>query len=62
MGKVDEQILNLLQDSGPLTLDEIAEKLKMKPKTVFKSLRRLFEEGKTSSDVLTRRYALAEKV
>lgn len=58
MGKLEDEILNLLSESEPLTLIEISEKLNKKPKTVFKSLRKLFEEGKISCDVRTRRYTL----
>lgn len=58
MGKLEDEILNLLSESEPLTLIEISENLNKKPKTVFKSLRKLFEEGKISCDVRTRRYTL----
>lgn len=58
MGKLEDEILNLLIKSEPLTLMEISEKLNKKPKAVFKSLRKLFEEGKINCDVKTRRYAL----
>ena len=58
MGKTEEQILQLLNDSGAfLTLNEIAEKLGKKPKAVFRSLRKLFEEEKISCDMKTRRYS-----
>ncbi|MBS7654274.1 ArsR family transcriptional regulator [Candidatus Bathyarchaeota archaeon] len=60
MGKLEDEILNLLSKSEALTLMEISEKLNKKPKIVFKSLRKLFEEGKISCDVKTRRYALEE--
>ena len=56
MSKTDKRILELLGKNGPLTLAEIAEKLNMKPKAVFRSLRRLFEKGAISSDPRTRRY------
>ncbi|MBS7635056.1 ArsR family transcriptional regulator [Candidatus Bathyarchaeota archaeon] len=58
MGKLEDEIMNLLSKSEPLTLMEISEKLNKKPKTVFKSLRKLFEEGKISCDIKTRRYTL----
>jgi len=61
MGKTDDQILQLLNDSGPLTLAEIAEKLGKKPKAVFRSLRNLFEKGKIETDQKTRRYAIVRK-
>lgn len=58
MGKLEDEILNLLSRSEPLTLMEIAERLNKKPKIVFRSLRKLFEEGKISCDARTRRYTL----
>jgi len=58
MGKLEKEILNLLSESEPLTLMEIAEKLNKKPKTIFRSLRKLFEEGKIICDIKTRRYTL----
>jgi len=58
MGKLEDEILNLLSKSEPLTLMEIAERLNKTPKAVFKSLRKLFEEGKISCDARTRRYTL----
>lgn len=58
MGKIEEEILNLLGKSEPLTLTEISEKLNRTPKVVFKALRKLFEEGKISCDARTRRYTL----
>ena len=56
MSATDKKILELLSKDGPLTLAEIAEKLNMKPKSVFRSLRRLFEKGAISSDPRTRKY------
>jgi len=56
LSKTDRKILELLSKDGPLTLAEIAEKLDMKPKAVFRSLRRLFEKGEISSDPRTRKY------
>lgn len=61
MSKIDEQILQLLKESGPLTLAEIAEKLEKKPKIIFKSLRRLFEKSEITSNTQTRQYALSSK-
>ncbi|MCS7120558.1 MAG: MarR family transcriptional regulator [Nitrososphaerota archaeon] len=60
MGKTDEEILNLLSSSQPLTLYEIAEKLGKKPQIVFRALRKLFEEEKISCDPKTRRYRLEQ--
>lgn len=61
MGKTEDQILQLLSSSGPLTLSEIAEKLDKKPKVVFRSLRKLFNNGMIDSDPRTRRYMIAEE-
>jgi DNA-binding Lrp family transcriptional regulator len=61
MNKTDKQVLQLLKESGPLALSEITEKLGIKPKAVFRSLRRLFENGEITSDQKTHRYALASK-
>ena len=58
MGKTENQILKFLDDGTCLTLNEIAEKLEKKPKTVFKSLRKLFQQGKIVCDPKTRRYTL----
>jgi DNA-binding IclR family transcriptional regulator len=60
MVKPENQILQLLKDE-PLTLIEIAEKLDMKPKTVFKSLRKLFENNEINCDTKTKRYTLAKE-
>ncbi len=60
MGKLENEILNLLSESKPLTLLEIAERLNRKPKMVFRALRKLFEEGKISCNTRTRRYTLEE--
>ena len=61
LNKTDKMILDLLNRDGPLTLYEIAEKLEMKPKTVFRSLRKLFENEMISSDPKTRRYSIERK-
>lgn len=62
MGKVDKQIVSLLENSGePLTLAEITNQIGKPSKTVFKSLQKLFGEGKIDCDVKTRRYMLAKK-
>jgi len=62
LGKLEEQIVALLKNSqSPLTLVEIAEKLGKSPKGVFKSLRKLFEEGKVDYDTKTHRYMLAKE-
>ena len=62
MGKVEEQVISVLKNSGkPLSLTEIAEQIGKPPKTVFKSLRKLFEEGKIDGDVRTRKYTLVKE-
>jgi len=62
MGKVEDQIVSLLGNSDkPLTLDEIASQIGKPSKTVFRSLRKLFEEGKVDCDIKTRRYTLTKK-
>ena len=60
LNKTDKRILDLLSRNGPLTLYEIAERLELKPKTVFRSLRKLFENEMISSDPKTRRYSIEE--
>jgi DNA-binding IclR family transcriptional regulator len=62
MGKVEKQIISVLENSKkPLSLNEIADQIGKPPKTVFKSLRKLFEEGKIDCDVKNRRYSLAKE-
>jgi len=62
MGKVDDQILKLLEETGkPLTLVEIAQQLEKREKTIFGSLRKLFGEGKVNFDPRTRRYTLEKE-
>ena len=61
LNKTDKRILDLLSRNGPLTLYELAERLELKPKTVFKSLRKLFENEMISSDPKTRRYSIEEE-
>ena len=61
LNKIDEQVLKLLNESGPLTLVEIVEKLDKKPKAVFGSLRRLFENGNVDCDHKTRQYSFIKK-
>jgi len=57
--KLDEDVVALLKNSGPLTLAEIAEKLGKPEKAVYKALRRLFE--KELIDCINRKYALTKK-
>ena len=62
MGNVEKQIISLLENSKkPLSLVEIAEQIGKPPKTVFKSLRKLFDEGKIDCDVKNRQYMLAKE-
>lgn len=61
MAKTEKQILQLLSDFGPLSLDDIANELGKKPKTVFKSLRKLFQQEKITNDPRTRLYMLPEE-
>jgi len=62
LGKLDEQIVALLKNSGkPLTLAEIADELGKPPKSVFRALQKLFTEGKIDCDVRTRSYTLAKE-
>ena len=43
LNKTDKQIITALKESKELTLQEIADKTGEKPKKVFRSLRKLFE-------------------
>ena len=62
MGKVEDQIVSLLKNSDKsLTIAEIASQIGKPSKTVFKSLRKLFEEGKVDCDIKTHRYTLAKE-
>jgi len=62
MGNVEKQIISLLENSKkPLSLVEIADQIGKPPKTVFKSLRKLFDEGKIDCDVKNRKYMLAKE-
>jgi len=44
-----------------MSLIEIADQIGKPPKTVFKSLRKLFEEGKIDCDLKNRQYTIAKK-
>ncbi|UCE96746.1 MAG: hypothetical protein JSV51_03910 [Candidatus Bathyarchaeota archaeon] len=60
MGKLDKSVLELLRGSPePLALAELAEKLSKPEKTVFKTLKRLFEKGQI--DTKGRRYSIAKE-
>jgi len=61
MGKVEDQIISVLENSRkPLSLVEIADQIGKPPKTVFKSLRKLFEERKINCDIKSHQYTLAK--
>jgi DNA-binding IclR family transcriptional regulator len=62
MGKVEKQIVSALETSRkPLSLIEIADQIGKPSKTVFKSLRKLFEKGIVECDHKTRQYILAKE-
>jgi len=62
MGKVEDQIVSLLKNSDKrMTLAEIADQIGKPSKTVFRSLRKLFEEGKVDCDIRTRQYTLVKE-
>ena len=58
--ELEEHIVSLLQKSdGALALSEIAVRLGKPEKTVYKSLRKLFENGKI--EAVNRQYKLTKK-
>ena len=60
VGKLDKPVLELLQNSPePLTLAEIAQKLDKPEKTIFKTLKRLFEKGQINTR--ERQYTIAKE-
>ena len=62
MGKVEKQIISVLENSKkPLSLVEIADQIGKPPKTVFKSLRKLFEKEKINFDAKNRQYTIAKE-
>ncbi|MDH5390685.1 MAG: hypothetical protein OEX10_05990 [Candidatus Bathyarchaeota archaeon] len=62
MGKVEDQIISVLENSKkPLSLVEIADQIGKPTKTVFKSLRKLFEKGKIDCDTKNHQYMLAKE-
>lgn len=58
LNKTDQLIVEALK-SGELTLQEIADKTGEKPKKIFKSLRKLFENELV--DTNARKYRLLKK-
>jgi len=62
LGKTEEQVVAVLKNSqNPLTMAEIAEKLGKPSKSVFKSLRKLFEEGKVDCDIRSHTYKFVKE-
>jgi DNA-binding IclR family transcriptional regulator len=62
LGKIDEEILEVLKKAGkPLTLTEIAEHAGKPPKKIFSGIKKLFEAGKVDCDHKARTYALAKE-
>jgi len=60
LGKLDRPVLEILQNSPePLTLAEIAQKLDKPEKTIFRTLKRLFEKGKINTR--GRQYTIAKE-
>ena len=60
LGKLDKPVLELLRNSpGPLTLAEIAEKLSKPEKTVYRTLKRLFEKDQINTK--GRQYTIAKE-
>lgn len=60
LGKLDKPVLELLQNSPePLTLAEIAEKLSKPEKTVYRTLKRLFEKDQINTK--GRQYTIAKE-
>jgi len=58
LNKTDQLVINALK-SGELTLQEIADKTGEKPKKIFRSLRKLFENELI--DTNARKYKLTNK-
>ena len=62
LGKIDDQIVEVLRKAGkPLTLTEIAEQAGKPPKKIFSGLRKLFEAGKVKCDLKAHTYTLPEE-
>jgi predicted transcriptional regulator len=58
LNKTDEQVIAALKEGKELTLQEIADKTGEKPKKVFKSLRKLFENELIETNA--RKYKLSQ--
>jgi DNA-binding IclR family transcriptional regulator len=62
LGKVEDQIVEILRKSGrPLSLIEIAEQIGKPPKKVFGPVRKLFENGKVNCDIKSHTYQLVKQ-
>ncbi|UCD26085.1 MAG: winged helix-turn-helix transcriptional regulator [Candidatus Bathyarchaeota archaeon] len=61
MGKIDKQIISLLEKEKSLSLVAIADQIGKPSKTVFRSLRRLFSNGEINFDPRNRQYTLAKE-
>lgn len=57
LNKIDHLVMNALKGSKELTFQEIADKTGEKPKKIFKSLRKLFENELIETNA--RKYKLA---
>jgi predicted transcriptional regulator len=57
LNKTDEQVIAALKEGKELTLQEITDKTGEKPKKLFKSLRKLFENELIETNA--RKYKLA---
>jgi len=59
LNKTDQLVIDALKEGGELTLQEITDKTGEKPKKVFKSLRKLFENELITTNA--RKYKLTSK-
>jgi predicted transcriptional regulator len=60
MAKIHNQIMKLLKEK-PMTLNELSETLETTEKKTFNALKKLFSDGKISSNAKTRAYSMAEE-
>ena len=59
LNKTDQLVIDALKEGGELTLQEITDKTGEKPKKVFKSQRKLFENELITTNA--RKYKLTSK-
>lgn len=59
-GSTDKQILQLLGNGSNLTINEIAKEIQKNQKTVYKALKKLFQEGKIENNAKTRTYKVVD--